>query len=208
MRLASVTLLSALTAIAVSAAPVSIDDQLPTVSRERLCISTVRRGDLVRRLEAFGSTRRTDVTLEAVLHVPAELVQDMMVGQSALLGVARGLHRGRVAKIEPLGSEFQVAVALDSPPVGVSANEPVAASIVAEELSDVLVVGGVVSVPPGSTVSWFKLDRDAEFATRVKVRIGKTSLRHAEIFSGLAEGDRVITTGLDVPPSVHRVRLR
>jgi hypothetical protein len=178
------------------------------VSRERLCISTVRRGDLVRRLEAYGSTRRNEASVEAVLSVSADLVQDMMVGQPAVVGLARRLHRGRVSKIEPLGTDYRVAVALDRPPAGLYGDEPVAASILAEELNDVLLVGGVNSLLPGSTVSWFKLDRDAEFATRVRVRIGRTGAQQAEIFSGLAEGDRVVTLGINLPESVTRVRLR
>jgi len=69
-------------------------------------------------------------------------------------------------------------------------------------------VRGIPSVAPGSTVSWFKLDTNADYATRVTVRIGKTGVRQAEIFSGLAEGDRVITMGINLPESVSRVRLR
>jgi multidrug efflux pump subunit AcrA (membrane-fusion protein) len=208
MRLALVTVLCILIVATAPAAPVSVDEQLPTVSRERLSISTVRRGDLVRRLEAYGLTRRSEAAVEAVLHVAPELVQDMMVGQPALLGVARGLHRGRVSKIQPLGADFQVAVSLERQPAGLPAGEPVAASIIAEELNDVLLVAGVARLLPGSTVSWFKLDRDADYATRVRVRIGKTASRQAEIFSGLSEGDRVITMGLDLPETVNRVRLR
>lgn len=207
MRLAIVSLLTSLTGAGL-AAPVSIDEVLPAVSRERLCINTVRRGDLVRRLEAYGAIRRTDASVEAVLNVPAELVQDMMVGQPALLGVARRLHRGRVSRIQPSGSDYLVSVAMDRAARILDTDEPVAASIQAEELSDVLMVRGIPSLAPGSTVSWFKLDRDSDYATRVTVRIGKTGAREAEIFSGLAEGDRVITTGIDLPESVSRVRLR
>jgi HlyD family secretion protein len=207
MRLAIVAVLSLLTSVS-SAAPVSIDEDLPAVSRETLSINTVRRGDLVRRLEAYGATRRTDASVEAVLNVPAELVQDMMVGQPALLGVARRLHRGRVSRIQPAGTDYLVSVAMDRAAGTLDSDEPVAASIQAEELNDVLMVRGIPSLAPGSTVSWFKLDSNADYATRVTVRIGKTGLRQAEIFSGLAEGDRVITMGINLPESVSRVRLR
>jgi HlyD family secretion protein len=208
MRLAIVALLSALTFVG-SAAPVSIDEDLPAVSRETLSINTVRRGDLVRRLEAYGATRRTDASVEAVLNVPAELVQDMMIGQSALLGVARRLHRGRVSRIQPSGTDYLVSVAMDRTAGALDSNEPVAASIQAEELNDILMVRGIpATLTPGATVSWFKLDSNADYATRVTVRIGKTGVRQAEIFSGLAEGDRVVTMGINVPENVSRVRLR
>jgi hypothetical protein len=208
MRLAMATLLSALVSMS-TAAPVSIDDALPIVSRERLCINTVQRGDLVRRLQAFGSTRRTDASVEAVLNVGAGLVQEMMVGQFALVGVARGLHEGRVSRIQPVtGNDYLVAVSLESVPAGLGADEPVAAAIQTDQLNDVLLVRGVSRLLPGSTVSLFKLEAGSDYATRVEVHIGKTWARQAEIFGGLAEGDRVITVGIDLPENISRIILR
>jgi hypothetical protein len=193
-------------------APVSMDEQLPALSRERLKISTVRRGDLVRRVEAHGAIRNTDgKAIEAVFQVPAQSVADLMVGQPALVAIARQLHPGWVSRISPGEGrdEHAVTVAMEQGPAGMNADEPVVALIETGQLHDVLTVSGVAGNPrSGETVSLFRLEPDSAYATRVKVRVGETAARQIEIWNGLEEGDRVIISRLELPDSVSRVRLR
>ena len=187
-----------------------MDEQLPVVSRNHVTIQTVRRGDLVRRAKTYGATRRTDSAVEAVFTVRAELVQDMMVGQPAVVGIGNRLHQGWVDRIQPpAGSEFSVTVALRDAPVGLGGEEPVVASIQTDRINNVLVIGGIGGpILAGRVVSLFRIEIGSAYATRVAVRFGKTSAKQAEIWSGLQEGDRVIAAGIELPESVQRVRLR
>lgn len=190
--------------IALNSARASLPDDAPIVSRERLWIDTVRRGNLTRRVAAYGSVKRA----EAIVEVTAAAVQGIMVGQPALVDVHSELLHGKVAGISAgPGGAYTVTVALlDSPP-GLADDSPAAVSIQTEQLKDVLLIAGDRRLAPGRTLSLFKLEPDSDYATRVVVRIGKATNRLAEIWSGLVEGDRVITTLVDVPESTGRIRL-
>ena len=210
MRFASVTVLAALSSLDSVIASLPENANIPIVPREGVHIETVRRGDFVRRLEAFGAVRLTALSIEAVLEVNAAGVQDLMVGQAALVDVRQGPLQGTVSRIVPTGArgEYLVAVALLNPPPGLQRDQPAAVSIRTEDVNDILWVGRSGRMSSGRTVSWFRLEPGSEYASRVPVRIGKTSARQAEIWSGLEEGDRVITTSVDVPESTSRNLLR
>ena len=192
------------TLISLSSAWASLPDDVPIISRERVWVDTVRRGALTRRVDAYGSVRQA----EAIVEVSAAAVQDMMVGQPALVGAQAELLRGKVARVSAgPGSAFTVVVALRDSPVGFADDEPAAVSIQTEQLKDVLLIAGDRRLGPYRTVSLFKLEPGSNYATRVAVGIGKATSRLAEIRSGLVEGDRVITTLVDVPESTGRIRL-
>ncbi len=190
--------------IALNSARASFPDDAPIVSRERLWIDTVRRGNLTRRVAAYGSVKRA----EAIVEVNAAAVQGIMVGQPALVDVHSELLHGKVAGISAgPGGAYTVTVALLDSPAGLADDSPAAVSIQTEQLKDVLLIAGDRRLAPGRTLSLFKLEPDSDYATRVVVRIGKATNRLAEIGSGLVEGDRVITTLVDVPESTGRIRL-
>ena len=192
------------TLISLNSAWASLPDDVPIISRERLWVDTVRRGELTRRVDAYGLVRQT----EAIVELSAAAVQDLMVGQPALVGTHSELLRGKVVRVSAgPGSAYTIVVALRDAPVGFHDDEPAAVSIQTEQLNDVLLIGGDRQLGPYRTVSLFKLEPGSTYATRVAVRIGKATRRLAEIRGGLTEGDRVITTLVDVPENTGRIRL-
>jgi HlyD family secretion protein len=68
-------------------------------------------------------------------------------------------------------------------------------------------VGRPVQGQAESTVGLFKLDLDGRDATRVPVKLGRSSVSTVEILEGLREGDRVILSDMSPWDAHNRVRL-
>ena len=60
---------------------------------------------------------------------------------------------------------------------------------------------------PNSTISLFKLVDDGEYAVRVPVQLGRTSVNSVEIVEGLAPGDRVFLSDTTAGDDNDRIRL-
>ena len=59
-----------------------------------------------------------------------------------------------------------------------------------------------------STLSLFKVDADGKGATRVTVRVGRTSVNDIQILGGLQEGDTMILSDMSRYDNVDRIRLQ
>ena len=59
-----------------------------------------------------------------------------------------------------------------------------------------------------STVGLFKLDADGSGATRVQVKLGRSSVNTIEVVSGLKVGDQVILSDMSAWDAFDRVRLQ
>jgi HlyD family secretion protein len=57
-------------------------------------------------------------------------------------------------------------------------------------------------------VGIFKLDEDGTDATRVNVKLGRSSVNTIEIVSGLKVGDKVILSDMSAWDSFDRIRLK
>jgi len=57
-------------------------------------------------------------------------------------------------------------------------------------------------------VMLFKKDPDGAGATRVQVKLGKTSVNTVEVIEGLSVGDKVILSDMSAWDAFDRVRLR
>jgi HlyD family secretion protein len=76
-----------------------------------------------------------------------------------------------------------------------------------ENLSDVVYVGRPVFGQPNSTTSLFKVDPDGKGATRVQVKLGRTSVNTIEVVDGLKVGDKVILSDMSAWDGHDRIRL-
>ena len=76
-----------------------------------------------------------------------------------------------------------------------------------ERLEDVVYVGRPAFGQERSSVGIFKLDADGSYATRVPVKLGRSSVNTIEIVSGLQPGDRVILSDMSQWDANDRVRL-
>ena len=100
-------------------------------------------------------------------------------------------------------------VVIDQPlPQGARPDLSVDGTIEIENLKDVLYVGRPVHGQSDSTVGIFKLDEDGTDATRVNVKLGRSSVNTIEIVSGLKVGDKVILSDMSAWDNFDRIRLK
>jgi HlyD family secretion protein len=76
-----------------------------------------------------------------------------------------------------------------------------------ERLADVLQVGRPAFGQEQATVGLFVLDASGKEATRVQVKLGKSSVNVVEIVDGLKEGDKVILSDTSAWDAHDRLRI-
>ena len=149
--------------------------------------------------------------LKAVLRVPETLARDVVVGQPVDIDTRNGIAKGHVLRVDPSvqNGTVTVEVALDgAPPRGARPDLSVDGTIELERLPDVLHVGRPAYGQGESTVGLFKLDPDGKYASRVPVKLGRTSVNAIQIVQGLNVGDRVIISDMSTWDNVERVKLK
>jgi HlyD family secretion protein len=148
--------------------------------------------------------------LKAEIRVVETQAKDIAHGQKAVIDTRNGTVPGRVIRIDPAvqNGTVTIDVALHGPlPKGARPDLTVEGVIELELLPNVLYVGRPVQGQSESTVGLFKLDPDGHDATRVPVKLGRSSVSSIEILEGLREGDRVILSDMSQWDAHNRVRL-
>ncbi|HXV78075.1 MAG TPA: HlyD family efflux transporter periplasmic adaptor subunit [Candidatus Polarisedimenticolaceae bacterium] len=138
--------------------------------------------------------------LEARLLIPQSQASEVQLGQPATIDTRNGSVSGSVVRIDPAvrNGTVTVDVTLEGElPRGARPDLTVNGTITIEHLTDVLHVGRPAFAPAGEPVGLFRLVPETNDAERVEVVFGRSSVRLAEVVSGLAEGDQVILS--DVP---------
>ena len=149
--------------------------------------------------------------LKAELRIPETQAKDLVVGLRASIDTRNGIIPGRVMRIDPAvqNGTVTVDVALEGQlPRGARPDLSVDGTIEIERLKNVLYVGRPAYGQPESTVGLFRMGPDGESASRVNVRLGRSSVNTIEIVSGLREGDVVILSDMSQWDSADRVRLK
>ncbi len=152
--------------------------------------------------------------LKAVLRVPETQVRDVATGQPVAVDTrngSAGVIRGHVLRVDPAvqNGTVSVEVALDSPlPAGARSDLSVDGTIVIERLPDALHVARPAYGEGSGVVNLFRLSPKGDEATRVQVRLGRSSVNAVEILGGLNAGDRVIISDMSAWESADRVRIK
>lgn len=148
-------------------------------------------------------------TLKAVLQIPTMQAKDLAVGQHASIDTRSGVITGHVTRIDPnaINGNVAVDVRLDGPAAGLRPDQGVDGTIEIERLQGVLYTGRLAYGQPNSTVQVFKLSDGGRYATRVQVRIGRSSANAVEILEGLAARDSVIVSDMS-RWDVQRIRIK
>ena len=149
--------------------------------------------------------------LKAEIKVAETQAKDAVIGQKATVDTRNGMVTGHVSRIDPsvLNGTVTVDVTIDGPlPDGARPDLSVDGTIEVENLKDVLYVGRPVHGASQSTISLFKLSSDGSEATRVNVKLGRSSVNTVEILQGLQVGDRVILSDMSQWDNYDRVRLK
>jgi HlyD family secretion protein len=149
--------------------------------------------------------------LKAEIKIAETQAKDITIGQKASIDTRNGLVGGHVSRIDPSvqNGTVTVDVTIDGPlPQGARPDLSVDGTITIENLSDVLYVGRPVHGQSDSTIGIFKLDADGSEASRVNVKLGRSSVNTIEIVSGLSVGDKVILSDMSQWDTYDRIRLK
>ena len=155
--------------------------------------------------------------LKAVLRVPETQAKDVALGQKVDIdtraggGANTGVVKGHVSRVDPtsVNGTVTVEVLFDGPlPPGARADLSVDGVIEIERLENVLYVQRPAYGQAESTVGLFKLDPDGKTASRVNVKLGRSSVSTIEIVNGLQPKDKVIVSDMSQWDNVAKVRLQ
>jgi multidrug resistance efflux pump len=155
--------------------------------------------------------------LKAVLRVPETQAKDVALGQKVDIdtraggGANTGVVKGHVSRVDPtsVNGTVTVEVLFDQPtPASARADLSVDGVIEIERLDNVLYVQRPAYGQAESTVGLFKLDPDGKTASRVNVKLGRSSVSTIEIVSGLQPKDKVIVSDMSQWDNVAKVRLQ
>ncbi len=148
--------------------------------------------------------------LKAVVQIPETQMKDVRIGMDAFVDTRNGIVPGRVVRIDPaaLNGSVGVDVFLQGKlPEGARPELSVDGTVEIARLNNVVYMERPVSGEPEATVGLFKIDPDGSGASRVQVKLGRTSVNTVEIRSGLQVGDRVILSDMGQYDSYNRIRL-
>jgi HlyD family secretion protein len=144
--------------------------------------------------------------LQVEMKVPESFARDLAVGMPAQITGGGKTWPGEVSSVSPEVVEGQVAARVrfaEAQPEGLRQNQRLSARVLLEEKKDVLTVqrGPFLDTGAGRVAYVIR----GEFAERVPIEVGATSLNTVEIRSGLAVGDRVVISGTDDFNGAERV---
>jgi len=148
--------------------------------------------------------------LKAELKIAETQAKDVQLMQVASVDTRNGIIPGHVERIDPavINGTVTVDVKLEGPlPLGARPDLSVEGIIEIENLKDVVYMGRPAFGQPNSTVGIFKLDEAGDGASRVQVKLGRSSVNSIEVLEGLKPGDRVVLSDMSTWDAFNRIRL-
>jgi HlyD family secretion protein len=148
--------------------------------------------------------------LKAELRVTETQTKDLAIGQSVEIDTRNGKVPGRLIRIDPAATNGTVTVDASIEgelPKGARPDMSVEGTIELERLENILYVSRPVHGSENATIGLFRVDPDGNGATRVQVKLGRSSVNHIEIIDGLKEGDKVILSDTSAWDNADRIRL-
>ncbi|MCP4901338.1 MAG: HlyD family efflux transporter periplasmic adaptor subunit [bacterium] len=163
-------------------------------------------------MPGFNLARVADPTkLQAELRVPATQAKDLRLGQKVMIDTRNGIVPGTLARIDPAVRDGSVAVdvRIDAElPQGARPDLTIDGTVEIERLENVLYVGRPVHAQEDATIGLFRLDSDEKHATRITIRLGKSSVSTVEVVEGLQTGDQVVLSDTSRWDDYDRIRLK
>jgi HlyD family secretion protein len=147
--------------------------------------------------------------LKAELRIAETQTKDITLGLPAEVDTRNGVVKGRVSRIDPASANGTVGVDVileGQLPAGARPDLSVDGTIRLELLDNVIHVGRPAFGQENSTVGLFKVGADGE-ATRVNVKLGRSSVNTIEIIEGLQPGDQVILSDMSSYDEYSRIKL-
>jgi HlyD family secretion protein len=148
--------------------------------------------------------------LQAELKIAETQAKDVLVGQVASVDTHNGIVPGHVIRIDPSvqNGTVTVDVSLEGAlPKGARPDLSVDGTVELERLASVVYVGRPAFGQESSTVGLFKLQPNGE-ASRVQVKLGRSSVNTVEVLGGLNPGDQVVLSDMSQWDGFERIRLQ
>ena len=150
-------------------------------------------------------------SLRAELRIAETQAKDIALGQPVKVDTRNGIADGTVARVDPAVQNGTVQVDVDLTgdlPPGARPDLSVDGTIEIERLPDVMYVGRPAFGQSDSEVRLFRLDVSSGIASRVPVRLGKSSVNLIEIRQGLNVGDQVVLSDTSAYDQHDRIKLK
>ncbi|HNX49657.1 MAG TPA: HlyD family efflux transporter periplasmic adaptor subunit [Thermoanaerobaculaceae bacterium] len=148
--------------------------------------------------------------LMARLRVPATQARDVAMGLPVAVDTRNGIVPGKVSRIDPAVREGTVTVDVSLAgelPRGARPDMNVDGTIEIEHLTDVVYVGRPAFGQEHEKVGLFRIEKDGRHASRVQVKLGRSSVNTIEVLDGLKPGDEVVLSDTSRWDDVERIRL-
>jgi multidrug resistance efflux pump len=148
--------------------------------------------------------------LKAEIRITQTQAQDIQMGQVALIDTRSDTIQGQVTRIDPAVRNGTVTIDVALPPELPGSARPdlsVDGNVIIERLDDVTFVGRPTFGQANSRVSIFRVTADGQYAERVNVQLGASSVNHIEVREGLREGDIVLLNDMSRWDGFDRVKI-
>jgi multidrug resistance efflux pump len=149
--------------------------------------------------------------LKAEVRIPQTQAQDIAAGQVAYIDTRNDTIVGQVVRIDPSVQNGTVTIDVALPPDLPRSARPdlsIDGNVVIQRLDDVTYVGRPAYGQANQRVGMFKVVEDGQYAERVNVMLGASSVNEIAVLEGLQEGDIVILSDMSQWDGFDRVRLR
>jgi HlyD family secretion protein len=149
--------------------------------------------------------------LKAEIRIPQTQAQDIAVGQVAYIDTRNDTIEGQVVRIDPTVQNGTVTIDVALPsdlPRSARSDLSVDGNVVIQRLDDVTYVGRPAYGQANQRVGMFKITPDGQFAERINVRLGASSVNDIQVLEGLSEGDVVILSDMSNWDGFDRVKLK
>ena len=147
--------------------------------------------------------------LMAEVKVPQMQAHMVRTGMKADISTVNGQVAGEVVRVDPVVNDGAVQVDIeitDFPDNDIKPMQLVDATILADTQKDVHYIKTPVGISENSSARLFKLTKDNN-ATQVEIKFGKVSGQLIQVLSGLAVGDKVITSKLNLSAETTQIKL-
>ncbi len=149
--------------------------------------------------------------LKAEVRIPQTQAQDITAGQVAYIDTRNDTIIGQVVRIDPSVQNGTVTIDVALPrdlPRSARSDMSIDGNVVIQRLDDVTYVGRPAYGQANQRVGMFKVVEDGQFAERINVTLGASSVNEIQVIEGLQEGDIVILSDMSNWDGFDRVRLR
>jgi len=134
-------------------------------------------------------------SLIAELQVAELLIGEVNIGQKVVIDTRNSKINGTVARVDPavVNGKVQVEVTFDEAlPADARPDLSVDGEIKITDIANTLYVNRPVFAQSKTVSMLYKIDREEDFAQRVKVNLGEGSINKIQIIDGLVLGDKII----------------